>query len=74
MLTNERTMGSEDVAYFMRDIPGMYFFVGSASESRGLNYGHHHPKFDFDEDVLPLAVSLLAAAVGEYVLPEQSVS
>lgn len=74
LLTDERTMGSEDVAYFMKDVPGMYFFVGSANEERGLNYGHHHPRFDFDEDVLPLAVSLLSAAVGEYVLPEQSSS
>ena len=66
----ERTMGSEDVGLFMDDIPGMYFFVGSANAERGLNFGHHHPRFDFDEDVLPLAVSLLSAAIGAYVLPE----
>jgi amidohydrolase len=66
---NARTMGGEDMAFFMDDIPGMYFFVGSANAERGLNYGHHHPRFDFDEDVLPLSVALLTAAVGEYVLP-----
>lgn len=65
---HERTMGSEDVGLFMDDIPGMYFFLGSANEKRGLNYPHHHPRFDFDEDVLPLGVALLSAAVGEYVL------
>ncbi|MCU0495880.1 MAG: amidohydrolase [Anaerolineae bacterium] len=63
-----RTMGGEDMSCFMDGIPGMYFFVGSANAERGLNYGHHHPRFDFDEDVLPLGVALLAAAVGEYVL------
>ncbi len=67
---NARTMGGEDMAFFMDDIPGMFFFVGSANAERGLNYGHHHPRFDFDEDALPLSVALLAAAVGEYVLPD----
>jgi amidohydrolase len=66
-----RTMGGEDMSYFMDDIPGMYLFVGSANAERGLDYAHHHPRFDFDEDVLPLGVALLAAAVGEYVLPSQ---
>jgi amidohydrolase len=67
---NERTMGSEDVGLFMNDIPGMYFFVGSANHERGLNYAHHHPRFDFDEDVLPWSVSLMAAAVADYVMPD----
>lgn len=67
---NARTMGGEDMAYFMEHIPGMYFFVGSANEERGLNYGHHHPRFDFDEDALPLGAALLASAVAEYVIPE----
>jgi amidohydrolase len=65
-----RTMGGEDMAFFMDTVPGMYFFVGSANEERGLNYGHHHPRFDFDEDALPLGAALLATAVAEYVIPE----
>jgi len=64
----ERTMGAEDVGVLMKDIPGMYFFVGSGNSERGLDYPHHHPQFDFDESVLPFAVSLLASAVADYVL------
>jgi amidohydrolase len=67
-----RTMGGEDMSYFMDDIPGMYLFVGSANAERGLDYAHHHPRFDFDEDALPLGVALLSAAIGEYVFPSQS--
>jgi amidohydrolase len=48
----------------------MYFFLGSANNERELNYPHHHPRFDFDEAVLPLGVALLSAAVADYVLPE----
>jgi amidohydrolase len=65
-----RTMGAEDVGMFMTDIPGMFFFVGAHIDGRDLNYAHHHPRFDFDEDALPLGVALLAAAVASYVLPE----
>lgn len=65
-----RTMGGEDMAFLMEDIPGFYFFLGSADSARGLDYGHHHPRFDFSEEALPLGVALLAAAVGDYVLRE----
>ena len=67
---DERTMGSEDVGHFMSDIPGMFFFLGSANADKGLDFGHHHPRFDFDEEALPLGVALMAAAVADYVLPE----
>ncbi|MEZ4666612.1 MAG: amidohydrolase [Anaerolineae bacterium] len=69
-LMNERTMGAEDVGVFMDDIPGMYFFLGAAVPNQTEYYGHHHPRFDFDENALPLGVTLLASAVAEYVLPE----
>lgn len=60
--TQERTMGSEDMAYMMETIPGCYFFVGSANPEKGLDAPHHHPKFDFDEQALPRAAALMAAA------------
>ncbi len=60
--TQERTMGSEDMAYMMETIPGCYFFVGSANPQQGLDAPHHHPKFDFDEQALPRAAALMAAA------------
>ncbi len=65
-----RTMASEDVAYYMDEVPGMYFFVGAANKEKGITYGHHHPRFNIDEDVLPLSVALMSAAVANYVLPE----
>ena len=68
--TTERTMGAEDVGFFMSDIPGLYFFLGARDETAGAYYGHHHPRFAFDEDMLPLGVALLASAAAAYVLPE----
>jgi amidohydrolase len=63
------TMVAEDMSYFLDVIPGSFFFVGSANPDRGLDYPHHHPRFDFDEASIPLAVELLAAAVASYVIP-----
>lgn len=63
--THERTMGSEDMSFMMQEIPGCYFFVGSADSSRGLDAGHHHPKFDFHEDALVTGAALMATAVWE---------
>jgi amidohydrolase len=63
LISDERTTGSEDVSYFMDDIPGTYVMLGSNNEARGLNYGHHHPRFDFDEDVLPLGVAVGSSTI-----------
>ena len=59
------TMGAEDMAYMQEKVPGCYFFVGSANKERGLNYGHHHPKFDFDEEALVNGVALMASAAAD---------
>jgi amidohydrolase len=56
------TMGAEDMAFMQEQVPGCYFFVGSNNKEKHLDYGHHHPKFDFDEEALPRAAALMAAA------------
>jgi len=58
-------MGSEDFAYTLEKVPGCFFFVGSANHEKGLDAGHHHPKFDIDERVLPRAAALMATAIVE---------
>jgi amidohydrolase len=63
--TDERTMGSEDMAFMMQDIPGCYFFIGSANPEKGLDAPHHHPRFDIDETALSTGAALMTAAVLE---------
>ena len=58
--TDFQTMGGEDFSLMMQNIPGCFMMVGSANPERGLNYGHHHPKFDVDEACLPYAVAIMA--------------
>lgn len=61
------TMGSEDFSFFQQKAPGTYFFVGSNNDARGLNHGHHHPKFDFDEETLVRSAALMTAAALEVI-------
>lgn len=56
------TMGAEDMAFMLEKVPGCFFFIGSNDKSRHLDYGHHHPKFDFDEEALVRGSALMAAA------------
>lgn len=65
--SGERTMGSEDAAFFTRQVPGCYFFVGAANPSRGLGAPHHNPRFDFDEEAMEIGLAVLAQAVGFYL-------
>lgn len=58
-----QTMGGEDMSYFLQEVPGCYFFLGSANVDKGLAYPHHHPRFDFDETALGLGVEMFVRCV-----------
>ncbi len=60
-----KTMGSEDFSLFLNKVPGCFFFVGSTNANKNLVFGHHHPKFDFDEGVLPIAVASVLGMLDE---------
>lgn len=67
-----QTMGGEDMSYFLQAVPGCYFFVGSANANLGLNYPHHHPRFDFDETALAIGVELFARCVETFCACEST--
>ena len=61
VLQSEPVMGGEDFSHMLRAVPGAYFNIGCAVERDGVNYGHHHPKFDIDEDCLAIGVQALVS-------------
>ena len=61
VLTSEPVMGGEDFSHMLRTVPGAYFHVGAYTERDGVNYGHHHPRFDIDEESLAIGVEALAS-------------
>lgn len=61
-----RTMGGEDMSYFLEEIPGCYFFLGSANPKLQLNFPHHHPRFDFDESVLEMGIEIFTRCIESF--------
>ena len=62
-----QTMGGEDMSFFLQQVPGCYFFLGSANPEKGLAYPHHHPRFDFDETALGMGVEMFVRCVEKYL-------
>lgn len=52
----ETSMGGEDFAYYLEEIPGAFFNIGTKNETLGTDYPHHHPKFNIDEEGLKAGV------------------
>lgn len=53
-------MTAEDFAYYLKSIPGCMCFIGTYDDKN--IYPLHHEKFNFDEKVLKIGVSLLASS------------
>lgn len=61
-----QTMGAEDMSFFLQEVPGCYFFLGSANPAKDLAYPHHHPRFDFDETALGMGVEIFVRCVEKF--------
>lgn len=45
-------MISEDFSYYQKEVPGLFFMLGSRNEEKGFVNGLHNINFNFDEQVL----------------------
>ncbi|MEW6599644.1 MAG: amidohydrolase [Nitrospirota bacterium] len=53
------SLGGEDFAYFLQQVPGCFVRFGGAKEGHEL-MSSHSPKFDFDEEVLRVGAAYMA--------------
>lgn len=56
------TMTGEDFSEYQRLIPGLYFFVGTRNEEKGLTFPIHHERYSIDEGVLGFGVEVMVQA------------
>lgn len=63
---DSRSLGGEDMAYFLNAVPGCYFFLGARDEAKGCDFPHHHPRFNVSEDAFPLGVELFVRVVERF--------
>jgi len=62
------SMGGEDFSYFLKDVPGCFFFVGSAPiDKEPLSVPHHCSHFDFDERALLIGSSVYLQLVEDII-------
>ncbi|ECQ6353638.1 TPA: M20 family metallopeptidase [Listeria innocua] len=64
--TYDMLSGSEDFAYYLQKIPGVFFYIGAKPKNTQHAYFNHHPKFDIDEDALLVAAKSVADVVLDY--------
>ena len=60
---HEPTMGGEDFSYMLLERPGAYVFLGQGGQEHGCLL--HNPRYDFNDEVIPLGAGYLAALVEE---------
>jgi hippurate hydrolase len=59
----EPSMGAEDFAYFLQEMPGCYIFIGNGEGShRAAGHGLgpcnlHNASYDFNDELLPIGAS-----------------
>lgn len=54
-------MAAEDFAFYQREFPGAFFFVGSNAARSDSGYAWHHPRFNVDDDFFKTALPLMVA-------------
>jgi len=65
--SNCQIMWAEDMSFFLQEVPGCFFFLGSANSALGLDYPHHHPRFNFDEAALSMGVEMFVSCIEKFM-------
>lgn len=60
-------MGAEDFSFFLQEVPGAYFFIGTANAQKGTVYPLHNPKFTVDENIFAFATPTLSKIILEFL-------
>ena len=63
----EKTTGSEDMAYYLKEVPGAMVFVGAGFENEEKNHPHHSANFNINEDSLEIGTALYFNFALEYL-------
>jgi len=58
------SMASEDFSYFLNEVPGAFIWLGSKTNP---NYSLHHPKFNFNDDILEFGVRNMIKVIDEFL-------
>jgi metal-dependent amidase/aminoacylase/carboxypeptidase family protein len=57
------TMGAEDFAFYLKEIPGAFLWLGLGEESPAL----HTPAFDFNDKVIEQGILMLTGLIFDFL-------
>ncbi len=60
-------MGGEDFAFYAREVPGLFYFLGVANAGKNMNSMTHTPTFMADEDALEIGLRSASQLVLTYL-------
>jgi hippurate hydrolase len=63
----ERWYASEDFAWYLREVPGTFYRIGTRNEKKGIVHGLHTPRFTIDEEALRVAPGFMAFLTWKYL-------
>jgi len=66
-LEAQPVMASDDMAFFLQEVPGCYCFIGCSNPEKGFVHPAHNPLFDFDEEAMGVALELITRAALQYL-------
>jgi amidohydrolase len=62
----EQWFASEDFAWYLREMPGSFYRIGTGNEAGGIAHGLHTPRFTVDEEALRVAPGFMAYLAWRY--------
>lgn len=67
LIETPRATGAEDFSFYQKQVPGMFFFLGIASDDPTKVHPNHSPLFYADERGLPIGVTALTALALDFL-------
>lgn len=66
-IATQPSMGGENFGHFAKKAPGCFFNLGIVDGKKSTSYALHNPKFNIDENALPLGTAVLAQACFDFL-------
>ena len=57
------SMGGEDFAYYLKKVPGCFFFLGVCPPGQDTNFSLHSNRYNFNDAALPVGMRMFLALV-----------
>lgn len=65
-------MSSEDFSWYLREIPGVFTFIGSSNPEKGITGTNHQSTYDVDEDILKRGTALAVQFAIDFLTHEKA--